>query len=166
MHAEAREEFKNNLPDDYLSRCKVDYINASKDSDFFESHPENFDALTQIIKSAPIDHHHTGRSHKFGYIYFTNFDSPDYVIVLDFNSYYKSGYVCITIYEGDPHTSNFVEDYYSEELLEWARENFPEEFEKMKDLKPHWFFGNIALYVFLALGFLAVLLNSISGKKR
>ena len=158
IRAERHEKFRSEKLDEFFNDCRVEY---SKD-DFPVTHEIDFEKFASIIKNAEHEKEHPYRSRFFGHIYFIGNKDNEFAVELTFFGY-QDGYVNVSVSGQD-----FYERYSSKELLEWAKETFPEKFEEIREYqlknKPIWFFGHIAVIILLGFGFLYGLMNWVAGK--
>lgn len=163
IRAERREKFTSEKLDEFFNDCRVEY---SKD-DFSVTHEINFEKFASIIKNAEPEKENPYRSGFFGHIYFIGNKDNEFAVELTFFGY-QDGYVNVTICQGEPEKADYWWHYASKELLEWAKETFPEKFEEIREYqlknKPIWFFGHIAVIILLGFGFLYGLMNWVAGK--
>ncbi|GEM_PF-3303509 len=162
IRAERRENFRSEKLDEFFNDCRVEY---SKD-DFPVTHEIDFEKFASIIKNAEHEKEHPYRSRFFGHIYFIGNKDNEFAVELTFFGY-QDGYVNVTICQGEPGKADYWWHYASKELLEWAKETFPEKFEEIREYRPSWFVSNFAGFVLLGYIFLSVLISRIiSGKKK
>ncbi len=136
IRAERREKFTSEKLDEFFNDCRVEY---SKD-DFPVTHEINFEKFASIIKNAEHEKENPYRSGFFGHIYFIGNKDNEFAVELTFFGY-QDGYVNVTICQGEPGKADYWWHYASKELLEWAKETFPEVFDEIKEYQSKPSFG-------------------------
>lgn len=148
--AERCEQFRSEKLDDFFSDCRIEY----SDNDFLVTHGVDFEKFASIIKNADRESEHPYRSRLFGHIYFIGNKDDEFAVELTFFGYGEGGYANVTICEGEPGKADHWWHYSSKELLEWAKETFPEKFEEIKDYqsKPSSVWLNLIVIILLYFG--------------
>ncbi len=96
-------------------------------------HEIDLDELAEIIKKTEPSYMTVWRSKFFGIVSFSGkIEDDEWTVELYFSGYIKTGYVFINIDYSDPYDA-VGKSFSSAELNEWARKNYPDVFDEIKE---------------------------------